>query len=240
MAAKAVSDFLDREKDLPWWVQYRALEALGSLRQASMPARPTPDMASTATQFLTDPNARLEVRAEAGWALGMMQIPGAITDYNYAMIAHSLGEVAAALGERARETFPDNPIQARVYATLLISQIYQAFEGVDNARESGLLKANHPSANQARTFIREVSERTKPIAAAAVKLVRDPSGLAQKNQADLEGKVKALRSWLQKNPPANAWLVPNGPKYPVNGAQVVNAPGGAAHVANGPAAGRGR
>ena len=68
-AAKVVADFLEQEKDLPWPVQYRALEALGSLRQAST-ARPKggqPEMASAAIRFLADPEAKPEVRAEAGW-----------------------------------------------------------------------------------------------------------------------------------------------------------------------------
>src|SRR5262249_14716101 len=67
IAAKAITDYLEREKDLPWPVQYRMIEALGSLRLGNTPQMPRgqPEMAGTATQFLTEPNGHLQVRAEA-------------------------------------------------------------------------------------------------------------------------------------------------------------------------------
>jgi hypothetical protein len=240
-AAKAVADFLEREKNLPWPVQYRALEALGALRQASTPrpANGQPEMAATATQFLTDPDARLEVRAEAGKALGMMQVQAGINRYNYSMIAHQLGEIAATLGERVRKAYPENVNQAESLTALLMSQIYQAFEGVENARDSGLLKATHPNAIPARSYIKQVYDRTKPVAAASVKLVRGPGGQAQQNLKDLENKVSELKGWLEKNQPSDAWLVPGGPVFPLKGAPVVKAPDGRAQVAGQPA-GRGQ
>src|SRR5262249_23189584 len=84
-AGKALTDYLESRKDLPWPVQYRVVEALGSLRFANTPQmqKGQPEMAGAATQLLTDPVARLEVRAEAAWALGMMQVPAGISGYNY-------------------------------------------------------------------------------------------------------------------------------------------------------------
>ena len=179
-AAKTVADFLEREKELPWPVQYRALEALGSLRRANTPQmqKGQPEMAGTAAQFLTDPEGRVEVRTEAGWALGMMEIPAGINGYNFPMIAYSVGELAAMLGDRIREIYPKNPTQAEAWTGLLVTQILQTFDGIDAARDSGLLKSTHPAAAQARPFIKQVSDKIKPVAAAAVKLVRDPQGRA--------------------------------------------------------------
>jgi hypothetical protein len=238
-AAKAISDFLVRNKDknLPWPVQYRALEALGALRQASTirPEKGQPEMATTAAQFLTDPDAKLEVRAEAGWALGMMQVPAGISGYNYSLLAYSAGEVTAALAERILEVYSKNPTQAEAWTGVLVSQILQTFAGVEAARDSGLLNATHPAAVQARPFIKQVSDKTKPITGAAVRLVKGAPGQAQAGLKDLKEKAADLKAWLQKNPPANAWLVPNGPKFRLGGAQVANAPGAAAQVVNGPA-----
>src|SRR5207248_545643 len=158
-----------------------------------------PEMAATATQFLTDPEGRLEVRAEAGWALGMMQVPASIGGYNFTLIAYSVGEVAAALGERVHEQFPQNANQAEFLTGLLVAQIIQTFDGIDVARDSGLLKSAHPNANPARPFVKQVADNTKPIAAAAVKLVKGPAGQAPQNLQELQKRVTELKAWLQKN-----------------------------------------
>ena len=236
-AAKAVSDFLESEKNLPWPVKYRALEALGALRQASTP-RPEkgqPEMAATAAKFLTDPDAKLEVRAEAGWALGMLQVPAGMAQYNYKLIAYHLGDIAATLGEKVHDVYPSNASQAESWAALLMSQIYQAFEGVANARDSGLLKATHPNARQVQPFIKQVFDRTKPVAAASVKLVRGPGGQSPQNLQDLESKVKELRAWLDKNQPTDAWLVPGGESLPLKAAAVADAQAGGSRVVAKPA-----
>jgi hypothetical protein len=237
-AAKAVADFLEREKDLPWPVQYRALEALGSLRLANTPqmTRGQPEMAGTATQFLTAPDGRLEVRAEAGWALGMMVVPAGINQYNFTMLAYTVGEVAATLGERVKEVYPKNVTQAEQWTALLVTQILQTFDGIDTARDSGLLKSPHPAANAARPFMKQVSDKARPLAASAVRLVREPAGRSAANLKDLDAKLADLKSMLDKNRPPNTWLVPGGPNFPLAGAQVAKAPGGAAQVLGKPAA----
>jgi hypothetical protein len=234
-ASKAVADFLERGKDLPWPVQYRALEALGALRLASTlrPEKGQPEMATTATSFLTDPQARLEVRAEAGWALGMMQVQAGIAGYNFTLLAHTVGDVAATLGERIHEVYPKNPSQAEAWTGVLVGQILQTFSGVDGARESGLLNANHPNAAPSKTFIKQVSDKIKPIAAASVRLVKGAPGQAAGSLKELEAKVADLKSWLQANQPSSASLVPNGPKFPVPGGQVANVPAAAARVGQG-------
>ncbi len=237
-AAKVVSDYLSRAaaKDLPWPVQFRALEALGSLRQASSPmARGgEPEMAFIATEYLTDPALRIEVRSEAGWALGMMQVPAGIADFNYGMIAYSIGDVAALLAENVRDNYSKNVDQSKIFVGLLLNQIYQSFSGLIEARDSGLLHAVHPSLEKSRDVIRQVDGLIKPLMVSAVRLVREPPGQAKKNLAELETKISALKNWLQKNPPKSAKLVPNGKEFPHIKAQIVNANGGAARVANGP------
>ena len=124
---------------------------------------------------------------------------------------------------------------AEALTGLLVTQILQTFDGIDAARDSGLLKSTHPAATQARPFIKQVSDKIKPVAAAAVRLVKEPAGRAAQNLKELEGKTADLKALLQKNPPANTWLVPNGPKFRVGAAQVANAPTGAAQVVKAPA-----
>ena len=70
-AAKVISDFLDNPKvrPLPWPIQLRGLDALTHLRQGFLPNQPNKaHMANTAMRFLADPQAKLEVRAEAARA----------------------------------------------------------------------------------------------------------------------------------------------------------------------------
>jgi hypothetical protein len=202
--------------------------------------RGQPEMAGTATQFLTDPNGHLQVRAEAGWALGMMVVPAGINQYNFTMLAYTVGELAATLGERIKEIYPKNPTQAEAWTGLIVTQILQAFDGVDAARDSGLLKSPHPAANTARPFIKQVSDKTRPVAASAVRLVKEPAGRAAQNLKDLETKVADLKALLAKNPPPNTWLVPGGPTFPMARAQVAAAPpqAQAARAGNPAAAGR--
>ena len=68
-AAKIVSDFLDKNEDLPWLLQLRGLEALSALRQGYLPTQASKvHMATTAMRFLADSGSKLEVRAEAARA----------------------------------------------------------------------------------------------------------------------------------------------------------------------------
>jgi hypothetical protein len=158
----------------------------------------------------------------------MMEIPAGITGYNFPLIAYSVGELAGTLGDRIREVYPKNATQAEAWTGLIVTQILQTFEGIDAARDSGLLKATHPGAAQARPFIKSVTDKTKPVAAAAVRLIKEPAGRSAQNLKELEAKVAELKTLLQKNPPASTSLVPGGPHFQIGAAaaQVVKAPAG--------------
>ncbi|MCA1686853.1 MAG: hypothetical protein LC745_12970, partial [Planctomycetia bacterium] len=167
--ARALSEFLDRESDppLPWPVQMRALEALGSMRVASSPSGAKAEMATTAMKFLADPEARPEVRAQAAWALGMLRVNQTVRGYNYALIAYDTGQVAAELGEQINASFKDKDRALSEYLTsFLVTPIYQAFNGLDGARESGLLKV--PGGYPTLPYARQVSDLSAAVAKAAV------------------------------------------------------------------------
>jgi hypothetical protein len=105
--AKVIADFLTNAEDVPPPVQLRALEALSALRQGFEPSRPErAAMASTAMRFLADGDAKFEVRSEAARALGLMQIPPTIRKYNFPLVAHSIGLLAADLGTQINTLIP--------------------------------------------------------------------------------------------------------------------------------------
>jgi hypothetical protein len=215
-AGKLIADFLNTE-NLPWPVQLRALEALGALRQGFLPAQPRPaHMANTAMRFLVDPEAKLEVRAEAARALGLMQITPAVPKYNYALIAHAAGQLAADLGAEIDSTFSAKPpraenlTKARYLAALLIGPVYQAFDGVPGLNDSGL---PHAFANPATDYVQKVRDRVKPVAQTVVQLLGAPSKQIPELKSTLGKAIAALRDFLAKNPPPDRRLVPGGQEF---------------------------
>lgn len=210
--AKAVSDFLDREDDLPWPVQYRALQALAALRQGFMPSSPKQaHMASSAMKLLCDGDAKPEVRAEAARALGMMQISAAVPGYNYPLVAHAAGELAAELGGRVAASFMINPIRARYLTALLAGPIHEAFNGAPGLRESGLI---HVTTGEPAAYSQKVADLVKSIIKGSADLLISPSKQTPDRIKDLNARVDALKAHLEKNPPADRRLVRGGPEFP--------------------------
>ncbi len=112
-AARLVSDFVDKEEELPWPAQVRAMEVLTAMRQGFEPNKPRQAMmASSAMRLLTDGQAKPEVRAEAAKALGFMQITPTVPKYNYDLVAHSIGLLAAELGTKIATLVPSPPVRA--------------------------------------------------------------------------------------------------------------------------------
>ena len=230
--AKTITDLLEREKDLPWPVQMRLLEALGSMRVASMPNGQKVEMATAALNFLADAEAHPEVQAQAAWALGMVRVNPGIRDYNYALIAYYTGRVAGELGEQIEESIAENKTLAEYLTGLLIGPIHQAFNGLDGARESGLLKV--PGGSPSMPYTRQIADLTSAVTRASVDLVRAPTGQVPKNQKTLAGHVAALKEFLTKNPPKSFKLVPAGRDFVPDNPQVAKAPLENEGVAGGP------
>jgi hypothetical protein len=232
---KVIADFLEREKDSPWPAQMRALEALGAMRQASTAGnQQKAEMAATAMRFLADAEGRPEVRAAAGWALGMIRVNPAIAKYNFGLIAYHLGLLSAELGEKIDSSFNSNPNQSEYLTGLLVTPIAQAFNGVEGARESGLLHvpSSHPSIGPSQSFIKQVSDHVLPVAKAAVELVRvRGTGQVPARKKDLSERVASLKSFLDKSAPKDFHLVPGGPEYRPSVAQTAAAPVEKAKVA---------
>jgi hypothetical protein len=212
-AARVIADLLENDKELPWPVQLRALEAMANLRQGYIPSAPKgAEMATAAMRILADPNARPEVRAEAARALGMMQISSAVPGFNYTLIAYAAAQLAAQLGEQVAAKYsadkgtPLNATKAEYLTALLAGPVYQAFEGQTEVRDSGLL---HGNAAAARNQIQGMLDQIKPIVRASLDLIRAPTGQLKARRKDLVDRVATLKEFLAKNAPANRHLVPD-------------------------------
>jgi hypothetical protein len=213
LAAKTVADFLDKEDDLPWPAQVRALEALSAMRQGFEPNKPQKaEMANAAMTLLADAAAKVEVRSEAARAMGLMQITPAVPKYNYPLIAHAAGQLSADLGKRIGASYSANQDKARYLAALLIGPVYQAFDGVPGERDSGLM---HAQAGADAAYIEQVFELIKPIVRATVDLISSGQRQAKSKQADLAARVAALSDFLEKKAPADRHLVQGGPEFPI-------------------------
>jgi hypothetical protein len=240
-AARVVAGQLDEKtKDMPWPLQLRALEALSSLRQGYIPAAPkNAEMAAAAMRILADPKARTEVRAEAARALGMMQITTAVPGYNFPLVAYAAAQLAAQVGDQIVASYsadkgkPLNATKAEYLTGLLVGPVYQAFEGQAGVRESGLL---HGNAAAARSDIEKIADQMKPVAKAALELIRAPTGQLKARRADLAARVEALKEFLAKNVPANRHLVPDDEEFLEDAGVQAGAPAepGAAKVAEAP------
>ena len=224
-AAEALTGWLDSDPKLPWPAQMRALEALGSLRLALSP-RQKVDAASTAIKFLADPTAKLEVRAYAAWALGMMKVPSG-TSYNYSLLAQEIGELVVDLGDKVVEEydaaadFDKENDGAAALTGLLLFRAVPAIAGEDGVNESGIARA--PGAGQVKPRLSKLEEKIKAAAREAYELLRAGGNNQKSRRNDLDAKLADLKTFLAAAPPKDRKLIPNGQEIPENPAKVAGA-----------------
>ncbi|WP_435010538.1 HEAT repeat domain-containing protein [Tundrisphaera lichenicola] len=231
-ATDALIALLDSDPKLPWPVQMRALEALGSLRLAYSKVRKPIDAASVAMRFLSDRDARPEVRAWAAWALGVMRYPPQISPMNFELLGQEIGELAVNLGQRIVNQFDTNADnfdrskdRAGQLTSLLIFQVFPALSGQEGISDSGILRSTHPGLASAKGFLTQVENNIKEVARESYELIR-AGGVAQKTKRDdLEAKVASLKSQISQANPKTRRLIPDGPEFPPHTAQVAGAGG---------------
>jgi len=201
-AAAALNGFLTNETDAIWPAKFRALEALGALRQPSVnPATKDFKMVQTALKLLADSKERPEVRAWAAWALGMFRVAAADPKVDYRAIAGGVGQLAAELGDkivaiRARK----GNFQAGDLTALLAYPIYNALKGEPEVNKSGLLTS--PALGNAAPFVAKLEALVKREAAAAVELDQSPAALVEARRKELADSVDAIKKLLATEPPA--------------------------------------
>lgn len=210
-AAKVIADQLQANKSWPWPVQQRGMEALGALRQGFLPTSPrTADMAAVAFQYLIDQNIEPEVRAEAAKALGAMRITTAVPRYNFELAGYATAQLAVDLGEDILDLSSDNKLHSQKLTTLLIGQVFQAFEGVPTDRDSGFLR-NPSLSNQAE--VKKYLDAMRPMAMSAVTLMNAPTGQIPARTDELTKSLATYKDFVANNPPAENRLFSGGPEY---------------------------
>lgn len=167
-----------------------------------------------------------------------MQISSAVPGYNVPLVAYAAAQLAATLGDHILACYsadkgkPLNATRAEFLTSLLVGPVYQAFDGQPGARDSGLL---HGSVTSGRSEVQKILEQIKPVAKAALELVRAPNGQLKARRADLQAHVEALKEYISKNAPANHHLVPEDDGYLENATpQAAAAEPGTAKVARAP------
>jgi hypothetical protein len=191
---------------------------MGSLRQAALPTDAArAHMANTAMSFLADSDAKLEVRSEAARALGLMQVNN-VPKYNFKLVAHAAGQLAADLAAEINNQYSDNPpraenpTKARYLTALLVGPVYQSFEGVQGENGSGMLRTASGDSDSLK-YTQKVFDQVKEIAQASVDLLGAPSKDYKARKQALAGRVAALRGYLQQNPPPSRRLVDKGREF---------------------------
>jgi len=222
-AGKVIADFLKNEDDIPWPAQFRALEALGALRQGFRVNAPKEaEMATAAMRLLNDVQAKPEVRSEAARALGLMEITSAVRGYNFPLVAHATGQLAAEVGSLVGSSFKNNPVKSRYLTVLLAGPVFEAFDGVQGMRDSGII---HMANGDAATYVSQVFDLIKPVVKASSDLLASPSRQVPDRQKELAAKLADLKQFLSKNPPRSRSLVQGGPEFPAGETQAAGLPG---------------
>ena len=225
-SARTIAYFLDKQKELPWPVQMRGLEALGWLRQSGLPTDASKaHMANTAMQFLAD--TERQVRGPCG---GRPR-PGADAGERGTEVQFQAG--GATTPGCSRRTWPprstsssrttrpgsENPTRAQYLTALLVGPVYQFFDGVQGESNSGLLQigeGRHRVPEVHPEGLRAWSSRwRKPRSSCSVHRRRNSRTGKQK----LAARVAELRTFLKQNPPPSRQLVESGREFGAEGEQ---------------------
>lgn len=219
-AAEALDAFIQRDEEHFWPAKVRALEALGRLRTIStIQRRDEALMAQTALHVLASPKYRPEIRAWAGWTLGMLDVPPGYPQVNYSLIAYHLGKLAAELGDgvlAAQEVVTDEdggeetvPQQLRInYLTaLMVYQVYYALIGDPTVRDSGILGGAR-TLGEHDQYVRRMQEAIRRLATGCVEYSRAVGGRIGPARDEVVAALEALRTLLQQSPPASDLVVP--------------------------------
>ena len=219
--ADALVTFLNSDPDLPFFIKFRSLEALGSIRVCNASrAGMNLDVASVVAGFLADPQARPETRAYAAWSLGMLKVPPQITPFNFMLAGSEVGYLTVDLGTRIIAEFDANAANfdrakddAAELTSLLMFQVIPAIGGEEGVTESGLLKGNHPDLSAAKPFLSKLDEKIRDVTREAYDLLRKEAANQKSKRDDLAAKVADLKTFLEANKPRDRRLVPGGPLF---------------------------
>lgn len=114
--------------------------------------------------------------------------------------------------EAPAEVSASNPTLSEYLAGLLVAPVFQAFNGIEGVRESGLAKQTN--LGQAAAYVKQIADLQSAAARASVELVRGTPGQYEGHIKNLHDRIAALKAALDKAPPKDFHLVPGtGPEY---------------------------
>ncbi len=203
-SAESLQNFLEAEPDALWTARFRALEAMGWLRQAGRdPSRDDFPMLATAAKILANPKEELGVRCWAAWAISMMRVDRANAKVDYSGIARDIAQLAVNLGEKILAVKSDQSSQQAVeLITLLAWPLYNSLKGEPDQTRSGLINA--AALGSAAPFAKGLEPLMQTLARSAVELSRASGAQLHKQRSqELTTSLAALKDYLAKNPPAN-------------------------------------
>ncbi len=231
-ATEALLALLESDPKLPWPVQMRALEALGSIRvSTASTSRNKIDSAPVLLKFLANTDGRSVVRAWAAWALGFIKAPSGGTNYNFSLAGHEIGQLAVELGSQIVEDYDDDPAnfdkqkdQATQLTSLLIFQVCPSLIGQEGVRDSGLIQ--NRAAAEARPFLTKLDDKVKAVSRQAYDLVRAAGAGNKAARDELDAKLADLKNFLASSKPKDRRFIPGGPEIPPHpAAEVAGAAG---------------
>jgi hypothetical protein len=141
-----------------------------------------------------------------------MQISSSVTNYNFPLVAHATGQLAAELATRIATVYSTNEDKAKYLTALLIGPVYQAFDGAQPVRDSGLI---HSASGASTTYVQKVFDLAKPVVRSTIDLLSSGQRQSKERQKEVLAQVAALREFLDKNPPAHRYLVPGEAEFPI-------------------------
>lgn len=198
-AAVALAGFLAREPEVFWPVQFRAVEALGSLRLATeKPLEGKAEFAQILLGLAADPKAAPTVRAWAAWALGMLRVPTSVKNYNFSLVANVMGNLACDIASKIA-VLPDDAQSKMVLLSDLLVQIHLGLAGNPEVRNSGLIHATHPAMAMSQSYVSDVEKRVRAVAKAALEVGNAAKGEQMKSRrAALVAASDDLRAFVAK------------------------------------------
>lgn len=209
-ATKAVIDLLDPKTELPWPLVWRGVETLGAVR-----LQQKAEASTVALGVLANGELNVVARAEAARTLGMLRTNTSVGKLNYALCAYHVGLLTVELGEKINGSAKEKRVQSQQWTSLLVGPLWQSLNGVDEVRDSGLLKLlSSTGSSPAGNFVRQVANLETSVARVAVELIRAPNGQIPAKKKELSDRLAELKSYLDKNAPADRRLTPDGSEFP--------------------------
>lgn len=214
----SIINMLRNEEDAPWFLKAQAAAVIGNLRivSESVPERKV-HPAEVLMDFLTDDQARPEVRLEAGRGLGLLDVTSQFRPFNHLLEVTALAEAIADIAERASTIPPSDSSRSQQLIALLAEKSIPAFLGIEGMVNSGFLPqmAIASSDTKSQDSAKAIFEKIKGVINAGSAYIRARGALVPERRTDLQTQIIELRKLIGENEPKSRTLIPGGKEFPV-------------------------